>query len=108
MPEQREVDAETITRADVIIADVVDEVLHETGDLVAARAAGAEVDDRVGSLAGLVSGARGGRTDGEQIVLYKSVGSAVQDLAVAAMCARAAIGKGLGMGVEVPVGVVLK
>ena len=108
VPEQREVDAETITRADVIIADVVDEVLHETGDLIAARAAGAEVDDRVGSLAGLVSGARGGRTDGEQIVLYKSVGSAVQDLAVAAMCARAAIGKGLGMGVEVPVGVVLK
>jgi alanine dehydrogenase len=108
LPEQREVDAETIARADVIVADVVDEVLRDTGDLIAARSAGTPVADRVASLAGLVSGALAGRTDNSQIALYKSVGSAVQDLAVAAMCVRAALDGGLGTRASVPVEVVLK
>jgi alanine dehydrogenase len=108
LPEQREVDAETIARADVIVADVVDEVLRDTGDLIAARSAGTPVADRVASLAGLVSGALAGRTHNSQIALYKSVGSAVQDLAVAAMCVRAALDGGLGTRASVPVEVVLK
>jgi alanine dehydrogenase len=110
-PEQREVDADTIKRADVIVADVVDEVLCDTGDLIAARAAGAAGADlagRVFSLADLVSGACGGRGHDEQVVLYKSVGSAVQDLAVAAMCVRAALDGGIGTRAPVPVEVVLK
>jgi alanine dehydrogenase len=110
VPEQREVDAETITRADLIIADVVDEVLHGTGDLIAAGAAGAEWAVRVASLTDLVSGACEGRAHNKQVVLYKSVGSAVQDLAVAAMCVRAALdgGGGIGTQAHVPVEVVLK
>jgi len=107
-PEQREVDAETIKRADVIVADAVDEVLRDTGDLIAARAAGADVAGRVTSLADLVSGAGGGRAHDGQVVLYKSVGSAVQDLAVAAMCVRAALDGGIGTRAPVPVEVVLK
>ncbi len=108
VPEQREVDTETIARAEVIIADVVDEVLRDTGDLIAARAAGIDLAGRAGSLAALVSGARAGRTDDGQVVLYKSVGSAVQDLAVAAMCVRAALVGGLGGQGPIPVEVVLK
>jgi alanine dehydrogenase len=108
LPEQREVDPETITRADVIVADVVDEVLRDTGDLIAARTAGADLDGRVVSLADLVSGACGGRADDTQVALYKSVGSAVPDLAVAAMCVRAALDKGLGMRIRRPVEVVHK
>jgi ornithine cyclodeaminase/alanine dehydrogenase len=108
VPEQREVDPETIGRADVIIADVVDEVLRDTGDLIAARAAGIDVGGRVASLADLVGGTCAGRTDDGQVVLYKSVGSAVQDLAVAAMCVRAARDGGLGTQASIPVEVVLK
>ncbi len=109
LPEQREVDPETIARADVIVADVVEEVLHETGDLIAARAAGTDVAGRIASLAGLVSGVDAGRTDNGQVVLYKSVGSAVQDLAVAAMCVRAAAADGgLGTRAAIPVEVVFK
>ena len=108
VPEQREVDPETIARAGVIVADVVGEVLHDTGDLIAARAAGTVADGRVASLADLVSGAFAGRADKGQIALYKSVGSAVQDLAVAAMCVRAALDGGLGARAAVPVEVVLK
>ena len=108
VPEQREVDTETIARADLIVADDVHEVVADTGDLIAAREAGVETAGRVASLAALVGGACPGRTDGGQLILYKSVGSAVQDLAVAAMCVRAARDGGLGTNAPVPVDVVLK
>jgi alanine dehydrogenase len=108
VPEQREVDADTIARADLIVADVVEEALHDTGDLIAARAAGADLTGRVASLADLVSGACLGRAYDGQVVLYKSVGSAVQDLAVAAICVRAALDSGIGTRIPVPVEVVLK
>jgi ornithine cyclodeaminase/alanine dehydrogenase len=99
--EQREVDTEVIRRADVVIADVVEEVLHDTGDLIAARQAGIDVSARTSSLASLVGGTAPGRTSDRQIVLYKSVGSAIQDLAVAAMCARRA--QEAGLGVQLPI-----
>ena len=108
LPEQREIDAEAIARADVIVADVVTEVVRDTGDFIAARAASAAAGDRVASLADLVGGRCAGRCDDGQIALYKSVGSAVQDLAVAAMCTRAAIEAGLGTRFPVPVDVVRK
>ncbi|WP_327116332.1 ornithine cyclodeaminase family protein [Nocardia sp. NBC_01730] len=99
--EQREVDPEVIARADVVIADVLEEVLHDSGDLIAAAAAGIDVTDRIAALSDLVSGRHPGRTTAEQIVVYKSVGSAVQDLAVAAMCADAA--RKAGLGSELPI-----
>jgi alanine dehydrogenase len=108
VPEQREVDAETIARADVLVADVLDEVLDDTGDLIAARAAGTDPAGRAVALAALVSGEFAGRKDDGQIALYKSVGSAVQDLAVAAMCVRAALDRGTGTQAAIPVEVVLK
>src|SRR5439155_8866120 len=45
--EQREVDPEVLARADVVIADVLEEVLHDSGDLIAAAAAGVDVTDRI-------------------------------------------------------------
>ncbi|MEV4239165.1 MULTISPECIES: ornithine cyclodeaminase family protein [unclassified Nocardia] len=99
--EQREVDPEVIARADVVIADVLEEVLHDSGDLIAAAAAGIDVTDRIAALSDLVSGRHPGRTTAEQIVVYKSVGSAVQDLAVAAVCADAA--RKAGLGSELPI-----
>ncbi len=99
--EQREVDPETIERADVVVADMVEEVLHDTGDLIAAKAAGIDISDRIHSLADVVAGRVRGRTAPEQIVLYKSVGSAVQDLAVAGMCVEAA--EKAGIGAELPI-----
>ena len=51
-------------------------------------------------LGELVAGTRSGRTNGEEITLYKSVGVAVQDLAAAALVLAAA--KERGVGLEVP------
>jgi alanine dehydrogenase len=96
LPEQREVDTEVLARSDFLVADALDEVLEDTGDLIAARDAGVDVTTKSVSLADLVGGRHPGRTHAEQIVLYKSVGSAVQDLAVAAMCVQNAARRGLG------------
>ena len=96
LPEQREVDPETVARADVLVADMAEEVLHETGDLLAATAAGIDAAAKTVPLADLVGGRHPGRQSAEQILLYKSVGSAVQDLAVAELCTRIAERQGLG------------
>jgi ornithine cyclodeaminase/alanine dehydrogenase len=103
LPEQREVDPEVIARADLLVADMLEEVLDETGDLIAARAAGIDATGRAIALADLVGGRHRGRERPDQILLYKSVGSAVQDLAVAEMCVRAARAQGLGAALPLPI-----
>ena len=70
--------------------DVVDEVSHDTGDMITAAQAGVVFAGKLTSLASVVSGQVPGRPGPEAIVLYKSVGAAIQDLTVAAMCARRA------------------
>jgi alanine dehydrogenase len=96
VPEQREVDPAVIARADVVFADLPGEVLRDTGDLIAARDAGVEVAAKLASLHDLVSGHHPGRTRDDQIIVYKSVGAAVQDLTVASACASRAARQGLG------------
>jgi ornithine cyclodeaminase/alanine dehydrogenase-like protein (mu-crystallin family) len=51
-------------------------------------------------LGELVAGTRVGRTENEQITLYKSVGIAVQDLAAAALVLAAARERGIGLEFE--------
>jgi len=100
VPEQREVDPEVAARADVIVADVPEEVAHETGDMIAARAAGVAFEHKIVPLGEVVRGARAVRQSRDNIVLFKSVGSGLQDIAVSEMChakARAA-----GVGIELP------
>ncbi|MFI6245967.1 ornithine cyclodeaminase family protein [Streptomyces sp. NPDC051016] len=101
LPEQRELGAEAIGRADLIVADQVHEVAHETGDLIAAKEAGVDFAGKLVPLADVISGRTPGRSDPDATVVYKSVGSAVQDLAVAAMCVRRAAE--LSLGTELPV-----
>lgn len=106
LPEQREVDPETIRRADVIIADVPEEVTNETGDMLAARNAGVDFEHKIVSLADLVQGRRAIHQNANNIVLYKSVGSAIQDIAVSEMCLEKARQRGLGT--PLPVGLSVK
>ncbi len=103
LPEQREVDAGLLDRADLIVADMVNEVLHDTGDALAAAAAGIDLAPKMISLADLVADRRPGRTHPDQILVYKSVGSAVQDIAVAAMCLVEA--RSHGRGVQLPISI---
>lgn len=96
LPEQREVDPVTIERASLIVADMPDEVSHDTGDMRAARAAGVSFEQKLVSLSDLIGGRHAGRQSHADILLYKSVGAALQDIAVAAACVDEAIRLGLG------------
>ncbi|MGE5524015.1 MAG: ornithine cyclodeaminase family protein, partial [Rhodospirillaceae bacterium] len=91
VPEQREVDPAVVDRADIIVSDVVDEVAHETGDMIAAREAGVAFEHKMVSLADVVSGRAMARQQPDRIVLFKSVGSGLQDIAVSEMCHAAAV-----------------
>jgi len=108
LPEQRELDAEAIARAEVIVADQVDEVTHDTGDIIAAKQAGVDFAEKLVSLGDVVAGRVTGRPSPEAIVLYKSVGAALQDLAVAAMCARRAAERRAGTLLPVTISPVRK
>lgn len=94
LPEQREVDEEVIRRATLIVADMPEEVVHDTGDMLEAARAGVEFQGKLVALPALVSGSV--RRDPSAIVLYKSVGSALQDVITAEMLLARARTRGLG------------
>jgi ornithine cyclodeaminase/alanine dehydrogenase-like protein (mu-crystallin family) len=82
--DRRELDAETVRRAEVIVTDGVAGAKVEAGDLIGAAREGALAWDRVGDIMDVVAGTRG-RTDDTGIVLFESQGIALQDVAAAAL-----------------------
>jgi ornithine cyclodeaminase/alanine dehydrogenase-like protein (mu-crystallin family) len=94
-PDSRELDDDVWRRADVV---VVDEKSHafESGDGRSALASGAAHPDRAIELFELVSGHRLGRERSDQITLFKSVGTAAQDLSIARAIYERALQRGLG------------
>lgn len=95
LPEQREIDVSVIDRADLIVCDSVDEVLHETGDMLAAAAEGANFDSKICSLNALMMGDLEARVTASRCRLFKSVGSALQDVVVAELAFERASARGL-------------
>jgi alanine dehydrogenase len=96
VPEQREVDADVIERAEAIVVDVLEEVAHETGDMIAAREAGVAFEHKLVTLGDVVRGRAVVRQRADNIVLFKSVGSGLQDIAVSGMCYERAVAAGAG------------
>ena len=95
-PNRQELDVEAVRRADLIVADQVEGAKLESGDLVAAVAAGAIAWEQVGEFGEVVAGKTPGRSDDRQITLFESQGLAVQDMAVAAHVYGEARARGLG------------
>lgn len=82
-PVMREVDGETVKRARVFV-DTYEGAESEAGDLLQAVAEGAFSMDRIiADLAKLCRGEMKGRQSGEEITLFKSCGTALEDLATA-------------------------
>lgn len=85
-PRHRESDDTCIERARVFV-DTREGALAEAGDIVQPIAAGLlREDDIAADLADLTRGQRAGRRFYDQITLFKSVGTALEDLAAAQMC----------------------
>jgi alanine dehydrogenase len=94
------VDPAVVERATVIVADVPGEVAHETGDMIAAKAAGVAFEAKMVSLADVVRGSRAVKQGRDNIVLFKSVGSGLQDIAVSGLCHAKA--RASAVGIDLP------
>lgn len=89
-PDMRESDDAAVARARVFV-DTREGALREAGDIVQPLESGAlDPDDVAGDLFDLTRGERAGRRFYDQITLFKSVGTALEDLAAAELAAERA------------------
>lgn len=100
-PEMAEVDGDLISRAKVVV-DLRATVMAEAGDLVQAIESGAfSLESIHAELGEVVNGERTGRESPREITLFKSVGNAAQDVAVAGRILDAAIEQDVGTLLEI-------
>jgi alanine dehydrogenase len=95
IPEQREIDVSVVARSDIVVCDTLEEVLEETGDMLAAEHAGIAFREKSYSLADLMSGAIDVPLRDARTRMYKSVGGGLQDIVVAELILDKAIEAGL-------------
>jgi ornithine cyclodeaminase/alanine dehydrogenase-like protein (mu-crystallin family) len=82
-PQKRELDAEAVERCDVIAVDSREQSKLESGDLIQVFGQDDMSWSRVAEMADIVAGKTPGRTNPEQITLFKSNGIAIEDIVVA-------------------------
>jgi len=91
-PTKRESDDDVVLRSRIFV-DTFHGALHEGGDVVEPISRGLIDRNRIeGQLEDLVSGRVQGRGSNDEITMFKSVGSAIEDLATARMLVAAAGG----------------
>jgi ornithine cyclodeaminase/alanine dehydrogenase-like protein (mu-crystallin family) len=91
-----EIDANTVRRADNIVCDSVDACRQEAGDFQAALEKGAFDWSRAVDLAEVVVGRAVGRNNRQSVTLFKSVGLALEDVALGSRLLAEARTKGVG------------
>jgi ornithine cyclodeaminase len=100
-PETREVPEETVAAARVVV-DSREACWAEAGDLIIPRNKGLIRESHVHAEIGeIVAGLRTGRESREEITLFKSVGLAIQDVAVASRVLEEAVRQRLGVEIEI-------
>lgn len=95
VPSQREIDVSVVEKAQYIICDMLDEVIVETGDMIAAVAAGIDVRSKCRTLQSLMIGEAEPMGQSPGIRMFKSVGSGLQDIVIAELILNRAIEAGL-------------
>lgn len=80
-----EIDSDVIRRADHIVCDSVECCRREAGDFTEALERGLFTWSRAVDLADVVTGRAVGRTRSDGLVLFKSVGMAIEDIALGAV-----------------------
>lgn len=91
-----EVDLTTLRRVDHFVCDSVEQCRLEAGELARAVSEGIRDWPSMHDLADVVAGRKTGRATEQDITLFKSVGLAVEDVALAAETLKRAKGAGLG------------
>jgi alanine dehydrogenase len=98
--DQYELAVDTFARFGVVVCDSTGHVFGEAGDAIAATKDGDYAVDGAVDLADLLVGKARGRTRDADLTLYKSVGTATQDIALASrlLDLATAAGRGFDLG----------
>ena len=96
-----EIDSTVVRRADNIICDSVESCRREAGDFSDALEKGIFDWSRAVDLADVVAGKAVARNRDDSLVLFKSVGMAIEDVAVAAKLIELAGERGIGRELEI-------
>lgn len=92
-PEMRESDDRVMVRADRIFVDTLDGAMAEAGDVLQPLNDGVIAkDDIKGDLFDLTRGTQEGRQSDDEITVFKSVGTSIEDLAGAILAYERAVG----------------
>jgi len=94
---RREIDEATVTRAEVIVVDDLEQAKVECGDLIWPEARGAFRWDMARELRDVVAGRVQGRPSEQSITLFESMGVALEDIAAAQLVYRKAREQGIGL-----------
>jgi ornithine cyclodeaminase/alanine dehydrogenase-like protein (mu-crystallin family) len=96
LPSARELDTDTVAAATLVV-DRRESALNEAGDLLLA---GFGADRIAAELGEVLVGSHPGRTRGDELTVFKSLGLGVEDLAAAELVVRKAREQGVGTEVE--------
>jgi ornithine cyclodeaminase/alanine dehydrogenase-like protein (mu-crystallin family) len=99
-PQRAEIDADVIRRADNIVCDSVEACQSEAGDFRDARHRGIFSWPKAVELADVVSGREIGRSNSDSVVLFKSVGLAIEDVALGGKLLEMARAQSVGRELE--------
>ena len=99
-PDARELDDDLIMKSKLVV-DQREACLREAGDLIIPISKGLFSQDKIyAELGEITSGSKPGRTTDDEITVFKSVGLAVQDAAVAKVAYEKAVKMGIGYEVK--------
>lgn len=97
---KRELAADLLARADLIITDSLEQARTDAGDLIAAAAEGAIDWNHVEELSALITGAAAPRSSDRQLTVFNAQGTALGDIALAELAYRTALESGVGQPVR--------
>jgi ornithine cyclodeaminase/alanine dehydrogenase-like protein (mu-crystallin family) len=93
---RRELDDEAILRAAHVVVDSTEQAKFEAGEFVSVIETGRRHWENFIEMRDVVSGIRHGRTSPEQITLFKSLGLALEDVAIAKLVYERAKARNIG------------
>jgi ornithine cyclodeaminase/alanine dehydrogenase len=100
-PDLREIDGKTLSLSRVVVDSRV-AIMAECGDILLAIKENSFSEKRIHAEIGeVLTGGKTGRSNSEEITLYKSVGIAIQDVATAQLVYQKALEQKLGTKVEI-------
>ena len=99
-PEKRELDSDAVRKAKVVV-DSMAGALQEAGDLLLPIAEGVITKKHIyAELSEVVAGSKPGRTGQQEVTFFKSVGMAIEDVAVAQLVYERARSLGIGRDLD--------